>query len=123
MAAALQQRDDEWMGELVERDSALRDEFREKGKTFISEQPKKDQELLKILEIRENEMEHNLLQKADAFGYLYKEHQKEIRAIIQRRDEELEASLDYREKLWTKSLDMVNANMIKMYNAQGEFLL
>ena len=62
-----------------------------------------------------------MLQKVDAFGYLYKEHQKEIRAIIQRRGEEMEASLNYREKLWTESLDMCNSNMIKMYNAQSEF--
>ena len=66
-------------------------------------------------------MEHNLLQQADAFGYLYKEHQKEIRATIQKRNEEMEASLNYREKLWIDSLDMCNSNMIKMYNAQGEF--
>ena len=52
---------------------------------------------------------------------MYKEHQKEIKATIQKRDEELEASLNYREKLWTESLDMVNSNMIRMYNAQGEF--
>ena len=62
-------------------------------------------------------MEQNILQKAEAFGYLYKEHQKEIRVTLQMRDEEMEASLNYREKLWTKSLDMVNVNMIKMYNA------
>ena len=62
-----------------------------------------------------------MIQKEDAFGYLYKENQKEIRATIQKRDEELEASLNYRENLWTKSLDMVNANLIRMYNAQGEF--
>ena len=66
-------------------------------------------------------MEQNLLQKVDAFEYLYKEHQKEIRATILRRVEEMEASLNYRDKLRIDSLDMVNANMIKMYNAQGEF--
>ena len=33
----------------------------------------------------------------------------------------METSLNYREKLWTESLDMVNANMIRMYSAQGEF--
>ena len=54
-------------------------------------------------------------------GYLYKEHQKEIRTTIQKRDEEMEASLNYGEKLWTKRIDMVNSNMIRMYNAQGEF--
>ena len=42
-------------------------------------------------------------------------------ATIQKRDEEKEASLNCRKKLWTESLDMVNSNMIKMYNAQGEF--
>ena len=66
-------------------------------------------------------MEKNLLQKEDAFGYLYKEHQKEIKATIQKRDEELEATLNYKEKLWAESLDMVNANLLIMYNAQGEF--
>ena len=77
--------------------------------------------MLKILEIREKEMEQNLLQKADAFGYLYKKHQKEIRATIQKRDDEMEASMNYKEKLWTESLDIVNSNMIKMYNAQSKF--
>ena len=49
--------------------------------------------------IREKEMELNLLQNAEAFGYLYKEYQKEIKATIQRRDEEPESTLSYREKL------------------------
>ena len=66
-------------------------------------------------------MEKNLLQKAEAFGYFYKEHQKEIRATIQKGDEELESILNYREKLWTKSIDLVNQSLVKMYQAQGEF--
>ena len=33
----------------------------------------------------------------------------------------MEATLNYREKFWTESLDMVNNNLIKMYSAQGEF--
>ena len=33
----------------------------------------------------------------------------------------METSLNYREKLWIESIDMVNVNMIKMYNAQGDF--
>ena len=36
-------------------------------------------------------MENNLLHKADAFRYLYKENQKEIRTLIEKRDKELEA--------------------------------
>ena len=62
-------------------------------------------------------MEWNMLQKAEVFGYLYKENQKEIKATIQKRDKELESTLNYREKLWNDSLNMVNANLIRMYNA------
>ena len=32
----------------------------------------------------------------------------------------MEATFNYREKLWTESLDMVNNNLIKMYSTQGE---
>ena len=42
-------------------------------------------------------------------------------ATIQKRDEELESTLNYREKLWIESIDMVNQNIVKMYQAQGEF--
>ena len=66
-------------------------------------------------------MEKNMLQKADAFGYLYKEHQKEIRPFIEKKDKEMEGTLNYREKCWTESLDVINNNLIKMYSAQGEF--
>ena len=62
-------------------------------------------------------MEQNRLQKAKSFGYLYKEHQKEIKATIQNMDEELESTLNYRENLWTESNDLVNQNMVKMYQA------
>ena len=81
----------------------------------------RDHELIKIMEVREKEMEKDLLQKVEAFGYLYKEHQKEIKATIQKKDEELESTLTYREKLWTESINMVNQNMVKMYQALGEF--
>ena len=105
---------------MANRDRLLRFGFKEREKAFINEQLKRDHEPLKILEVREKEMKQNLLQKVDAFSYLYKEHQKEIRTTIQKRDEEMEASLNYRGKLWIDSLDMCNSNMIKMYNAQGE---
>ena len=36
-------------------------------------------------------------------------------------DKELESILNYREKLWTESIDLVNQNLVKMYQAQGEF--
>ena len=66
-------------------------------------------------------MEKNLLHNVDAFGYLYKEHQKEIRTLIEKRDKEMKGTLNYREKCWTEILDMVNNNLIKMYSAQSEF--
>ena len=62
-------------------DRILRAELKEKEKAFINEQLKRDQELLKILEVREKELEQNLMQMVDVFGYLYKEHQKEIKTI------------------------------------------
>ena len=84
---------------MAQRDRALRVELREKEKAFMIDQLKRDQELIKLMELREKDMELNLLQKAEAFGYLYKQHQKEIKATIQKRDEELESTLNYREKL------------------------
>ena len=41
-------------------------------------------ELLKIMKEKEDTMEKNLMHKADAFGYLYKNHQKELRALIEK---------------------------------------
>ena len=79
----------------------MRVELKKREITFVQDQLMRDQELIKLIEVREKEMEQNLLQKVEAFEYLYKEHQKEIRATIQKRDEELESILNYREKLWT----------------------
>ena len=70
---------------------------------------------------REDDTEQNLLHKEDAFRYLYKEHKKEIRLLIEKRDKEMEGTLNYKEKCWIESLDMINNNMIKMYSGQGEF--
>ena len=58
------------------RDKALRTKLKEIEKVFVHEKKKRDQDLLKMLEEKEKEIEKNLLQKADAFGYLYKAHQK-----------------------------------------------
>ena len=66
-------------------------------------------------------MEMNMLQKAYALRYMYKEHHKEKRALTKKVDKELEGTLNYREKYWTESLDMINKNLIKMYSTQGEF--
>ena len=99
----------------------MRVELREGERDFVTYQLKRDQKLIKLMEIKEKDMELNLLHKAEAFRYLYKEHQKEIKGTIQKRDEELESTLNYKKKLWTESIDLVNQNMIKMYQAQGEF--
>ena len=65
---------------------------------FLLYQIKRDSELLKIMREREDAMEKNLLQKADAFGNLYNEHQKEIRTLIEKKDKEIKGTLNYREK-------------------------
>ena len=60
-------------------------------------------------------MGKKMLQKEDAFGYLYKEHQMEIKSLIKKkRDKELEGTLNYREKCWIESLDIINKNLTKM---------
>ena len=66
---------------------------------FISNQLKRDKELLEIMKEIEDAMEQKMLQKENAFGYLYKEHQKEIRLLIEKKDKEMEATLNYKEKL------------------------
>ena len=47
-------------------------------------------------------------------------HIKKIRLLIEKRDKEMEGTLNYRGKCWIESLDMINNNLIKMHSAQGE---
>ena len=49
-------------------------ELKERERVFLNNQVMRDQELTKIMEVKEKEMEQNLLHKSEAFGYLYKEH-------------------------------------------------
>ena len=42
-------------------------------------------------------MEKNLLHKGNAFGYLYKENQKETITMIKKKDKQMEGTLNYRE--------------------------
>ena len=41
--------------------------------------------------------------------------------MIEKRDKEIEGTLNYREKCWNESLDMIKNNLLKMYSTQGEF--
>ena len=118
---ALNQRDEEWKSRWEIREQELSEELRAREDAFLSNQLRRDRELLKIMKEMEDAMEKNLLQKVDVFGYLYKEHQKEIRTLIEKMDKELEGTLNYKEKCWMESLDMINKNPIKMYSTQGEF--
>ena len=95
---ALKQRDEESKSRWEISEQELSEEMRAREDAFLSDQLKRDSKLLKIMEEREDVMEKNLLQKVDAFGYLYKEHQKEIRVLIEKRDKELEGTLNCREK-------------------------
>ena len=118
---ALRLRDEEWNNKWEIRKQELSEEHKAREDAFISNQLWSDSELIKIMKEIEDSMENNLLQKADAFGYLYKEHQKERRILIEKRDKELEGTLNYREKCWNESLDMINNNLLKMYSDQGDF--
>ena len=118
---ALKQRDEKWRDKIYKREKELKGELKVREVAFISDQLKRDKKILKIMKERKDVMEQNMLQKENAFRYLYKEHHKEIKLLIEKRDKDMEATLNCREKLWTKSLDMINNNLIKMYSAQGEF--
>ena len=72
---ALRQRDEEWKSIWETREKEPSEELRETEDAFLLDQLRRDSELLKIMKEREDPMENNMLQKADAFGYLYKEHQ------------------------------------------------
>ena len=80
---ALKQRDEEWKSRWELREQKLSEELRARKDAFLSDQVMRDSELLKIIKEREDAMEKNLLQKAYAFEYLYKEHKKEIRTLIE----------------------------------------
>ena len=99
----------------------MSEELKAREDDFLSDQLRRDSELIKIMKQNEDAMEKNLLQKVDAFGYLCKEYQKEIITMIEKRDKEIEGTLNYKEKCWTESLDMINKNLLKMYSTQGEF--
>ena len=114
---ALKQRDEEWKSSWELRKQELSEEMKAREDAFLSDQLRRDSELLKIMKEREDAMEKNLLQKAVAFRYLDKEHQREIRTLIEKRDKEIEGTLNYREKCWIESLDMINRNLLKMYSA------
>ena len=92
-------------------------ELRAREDAFLSDQLRRDNELLKIMKEIEDAMKQNMLQKENAFGYLYKEHQKEIRLLVEKIDKEMEATLNYKKTCWTESLDMINNNLVKMYFA------
>ena len=119
---ALRLRDEEWKSIWEIREQELSEELKAREDAFISYRLKRDSGLIKIMKEMEDAMEKNMLQKADAFGYLYKEHQKEIILLIEKMDKELEGTLNYRKKCWNESLDMINNNPLKMYYAQGEFV-
>ena len=92
---------EEWKSIWETRERELSEELRAREDAFLSYHLRRNSELIKIIKEREDAIEKNLLQKANAFGYLYKEHQKEIRLLIEKRDKEMETTLNYKEKCWT----------------------
>ena len=81
---ALKQRDEEWKSRWEQREEELSAELKASEDALFFQQLKRKSELFKIMKEIEDSMEKNMLQKVDAFRYLYKEHQKEIRALIEK---------------------------------------
>ena len=72
---------EEWKSIWEIREEELSEELKAREDAFISDQLRRDSELIKIMKEMEDVTKKNLLLKADAFGYLYKEHHKEIRLL------------------------------------------
>ena len=70
---ALGLRDEEWKSRWEIREQELSEKLKAREDAILFYQLRRDSELLKIMKVIEDAMEQNLLQKADAFGYLYKE--------------------------------------------------
>ena len=61
LVTLIQQRDEEWIKELAKREKSLRAKLKEREIAFVNDQLMRDQKLIMIMEIREKEMEKNLL--------------------------------------------------------------
>ena len=85
-----QQREEEWKEEMERRERALMKRLDSKINTFYNEQLKRDEDVLTFLDKREENMEGNMLKKAEGFKYLYKEQFKEFGKLMEKRDKELE---------------------------------
>ena len=68
LEGALKLRNEEWKSRWETRERELSEELRAREDAFLLYQ------LIKIMKESKDAMEKNLLHKADAFGYLYKEH-------------------------------------------------
>ena len=53
--------DEEWKEKLAKKNKALRVELKERERTFVNNELMRNQELIKIMETKEKEMEKNLL--------------------------------------------------------------
>ena len=98
---ALKQRDKEWKSKLEMREKELSEELRARENTFLSDWLKIESELLNIMKEREDAMEKNMMQKLNAFGYLYKEHHKEIKLLI-------DIMKNRRQKSWSRQLEALS---------------
>ena len=113
----MQERDNQLKVQLQLRDEYMDAELKRRYQNMEEVLRLRDEEWKSRWEIKERELSEELKAREDAFGYLHKEHHKEIRLLIEKRDKELEGTLNYRGKCWNESLDMINNNLLKMYSA------
>ena len=85
----LRQREEELREEMNIREKEMGEKMKASLEAFYNNQFRRDEEVLAILKKREVEMEGNMIQKIQAFKYLYKEHFKEFGKLMKESDKEL----------------------------------
>ena len=96
------------------REKELLEKMKANLEAFYNNLFNRDAELLTILKNRETEMEGNMLEKIEAFKYLYQEQFKEFGRLMKERDKELEDNDVYRRKFCLEILDLINTNLSNM---------
>ena len=108
-------REEEWKEEQQRREEKkMLGKMNAKMEAFYNNQFRRDADLLNILKKKEAENEAKMLKKIEGFKYLYREQFKEFEKLMKDRDQQLEDDDEYRRKIWSESLDLINQNLSKL---------
>ena len=116
----LKQREEEWREEKTRREKEMGEKMKASLEAFYNNQFRRDEEVLTILKKREAEMEGNMLQKIQAFKYMYKEQFKEFGKSMKDIDKYLKDNDAYRRKILHESLDLIKKNLSDLLGCISE---